>query len=321
MKQRKFGGYIALVLAISFVAVIAVGVTSSIRNALFPDTESYSEEPNNSIAIVAILGEIGSGSTDAFGNATSSYIHHRTLQYIYDLTMSQQNRGIFLYIDSPGGTVFESDEVYRALMTYKQITGRPIIAFGQHTMASGAYYIACAADKIYADPNAIVGSIGVYVQHFDLSKYYEEMGVSTEYITTGDNKAMGNEFRPLTEEQRAIYQNIVDESYEQFLDVILEARDYTKREEIKPIADGRIYTTTQAVENGLLDDDAYYSELLSNFKTSNGASDVYYRTYKTSPFLSFLGSLSQSRAQTDEERMLALLESAGNGRPMYFYAG
>ena len=320
MKKRKSGGYIALVLAIAFVGVIAVSVTSSIRNALFPDTESYSAEPENNIAIVSILGEIGSGSFDAFGNPTSSYVHYRTLEYIYDLTKSTKNRGIFLYIDSPGGTVFETAEVYQALTAYRAVTGRPVIAFAQHTMASGAYYVACAAEKIYANPSAIVGSIGVYIQHFDLSGYYEKLGLSTEYIKTGENKAMGNEFEPLTDEQRDIYQKIVDENFEQFLNVIIQARGYEKNE-LLPLADGRIYSVSQAVDHGLLDGAGSYGELLSNFQSSRGAANIYYRTYNTNSFLSFLGSLSQARSQTDEERMLAFLESVGNGRPMYYYAG
>lgn len=320
MQKRRYGGYVALVLAVLFVAVIAISTISSIREALSFDTESYSAEPDNNIAFVSILGDIGSGTFDAFGNPTSSYVQYRTLEYINDLTYSTKNKGIFLYIDSPGGTVFETAEVYRALMNYREVTGRPVIAFAQHTMASGAYYIACAAEKIYANPNAIVGSIGVYIQHFDLSEYYAKQGVSFEYIKTGENKAMGNEYEPLTDDQRAIYQEIVNESYEQFLDVIMNARGY-EHDELVPIADGRIYTVSQALENGLLDGEGNYQELLRNFANSRGASNIYYRTYKTSAILSFLSSISQAQPKTEEERMLAFLESVGNGQPMYYYGG
>ncbi|MBO5139201.1 MAG: signal peptide peptidase SppA, partial [Peptococcaceae bacterium] len=150
-------------------------------------------------------------------------------------------------------TVYETDELYLKIMEYKAYTNRPVYAAVENYAASGGYYVACAADAIYANRNATTGSIGVIMGDFlDLSELLDNIGVGVSYVATGPNKAMGNSYEPLTDEQRAIYQEICDESFEQFVGIIAEGRNMNEAE-VRVLADGRVYTAKQAAANGLID--------------------------------------------------------------------
>jgi protease-4 len=131
--------------------------------------------------------------------------------------------------------------------------------------ASGGYYISAAAERICANRNTWTGSIGVTMGTMvDLSAFLDNYGVKTETITSGRNKAMGGYFDPMTDEQRAIFQGLVDEAYDQFTDIVAEERGLDAAY-VRELADGRIYTAAQALENGLIDnispqgDDFYWA--------------------------------------------------------------
>lgn len=162
------------------------------------------------------------------------------------------NVGIILFIDSPGGGVYEADEVYLALLDYKA-TGRPVYAYMGSLAASGGYYIACAADRIFANRNTLTGSIGVLAgSSVDLTGLMNNLGIKYTTIHAGKNKNMGNVNEPLSAEQAAIYQGIADECYDQFTSIVASSRKMLKEDVIK-LADGRVYTAQQALQNGLVD--------------------------------------------------------------------
>lgn len=176
------------------------------------------------------------------------------LRRIKNARKDQNNYGILLYIDSPGGTVYESDEAYLALMDYKKTTKRPVYAYFGSLAASGGYYIGCSADTIFANRNTLTGSIGVIAgQSLDATGLLDKLGVKVTTITAGRNKNMGNYNSVLTDEQRAILQSIADEAYEQFTQIVADSRK-KPLSEIKELADGRVYTANQAKKNGLLDE-------------------------------------------------------------------
>lgn len=317
MNKKKMTNLITAAVVIVLVAATIIASATALRSAS-KNPGTPSKEPANNVALIPIVGSIGGTTYDAFGNPSGSYVHNRVLRYIKDMTNSETNKGIFLYVDSPGGSVFESDEVYVALMAYKEKTGRPVVAYAHKQMASGAYYIASAADKIYANRNANVGSIGVYIQALNYEELFNKIGVESDYIKSGDNKAMGNPYEALTEEQRAIYQGIVDECYDQFLDVVMLARGYA-REELMPIADGRIYTAKQSLENGLIDEIGIFETLLEAFQKECNADVVYQRTYTANTIFSLLGMLSEAQPKTEEEQAVAFLERIESGVPMYYH--
>ena len=207
------------------------------------------EIPEKSFAIINISGTIQRAPASPLD--TYSYHHGNIMDYVDELIEDEANCGILLHVDSGGGTVFHSDEMYLKLMEYKEKTGRPVNAYFEQTAASGAYYISCAADYISANRNCWTGSIGVILSYTSMAGLYDKLGLEEIIISTGANKGMGSAGTQLTEEQRAIYQSLVDESYEVFTDIVAKSRNMDI-EKVKTLADGRVYTAKQALENGLM---------------------------------------------------------------------
>lgn len=196
--------------------------------------------------------------------AGETYNQEWILDTIKDLKEDDYNLGILLYIDSPGGGVYESDEAYLALMDYKKETGKPVFAYFASLAASGGYYIASAADKIYANRNTLTGSIGVIAgQSIDATGLFEKLGIKSRTFTAGRNKNMLNYDQPLTEEQAAIMQSVADDAYEQFTNIVAKSRGMPI-EKVQELADGRIYTARQALKNGLIDDICSFEEAKEN---------------------------------------------------------
>ena len=217
-----------------------------------PPTKAFSGPSWSYIAKIKVVGAIGSNAS-VFLSSDQAYHHLWTLQTIDTLIGDEKNKGIYLWLDTPGGGVYESDELYLKLMEYKEKTGRPIYTYMTKMAASGGYYIAASSDEIYANRNTWTGSIGVTLGTlFDISGLLDKYGIKTETITSGDNKAMGNYYEPLTEEQRAIYQSLVDDSFERFVAIVATGRGMTDAEARK-VSDGRIFTASQALDAGLID--------------------------------------------------------------------
>ena len=269
MNSNKRG--LVIFIAMLLVVVIAAGLSGQTPNEPFI--------LGDSIAVVNVVGTIEeSGDT---------YNHQWFLNTIDDLMTDPSNQGILLYIDSPGGTVYESDEAYLKLMDYKPYTGRPIYAAIAHYGASGAYYIAAAADEIYANRNSLTGSIGVIMgSSVDMTELMNKLGIKMTTFHAGANKNMLSIDEPLTEEQSAIMQSILDECYDQFVKIIADSRDMST-DTIRSLADGRIYTAQQAADNGLIDGVISYEDTLYKLldDTSVPYGNVYFYSYKRSSSL------------------------------------
>lgn len=185
---------------------------------------------------------------------------------IKNLQEDTNNRGIVLVINSPGGGVYQADEVFLALEKYKKKTERPVYAYFTSLAASGGYYVGCAADYIMANRNSLTGSIGVIAGQFtDLTGLMEKWGIKSTTIHSGRNKLMGNFNEPMTQEQQEIMQSIADECYEQFTDIVAESRGLSK-EEVYKLADGRIYTASQAKEASLINSIGTLDELIETMQ-------------------------------------------------------
>lgn len=198
--------------------------------------------------------------------ANDSYNQEWILSTIKDLQEDMNNRGIVLIINSPGGGVYQADEVFLALEKYKKETERPVYAYFTSLAASGGYYVGCAADYIMANRNSLTGSIGVIAGQFtDLTGLMEKWGIKSTTIHAGRNKLMGNFNEPMTQEQQEIMQSIADECYEQFTDIVAESRGLSK-EEVYKLADGRIYTAAQAKEASLINSIGTLDELIETMQ-------------------------------------------------------
>lgn len=169
-----------------------------------------------------------------------------------------QIRAVILRIDSPGGTVTTSDVLYHEIMEFKKKKKVAVVAAMMDIAASGGYYVASAADRIVAHPTTITGSIGVIALRLNLEGLMGKVGVETETFKSGEKKDIGSPFRKLTDEERAIFQGIIDDFYGKFVAVVREGR---KGQEIsKDLLDGRILTASQALDGHLVDQIGYLDD-------------------------------------------------------------
>lgn len=160
-------------------------------------------------------------------------------------------KGIVLRIDSPGGAVGPSQEIYKEVL--KTIEGKKVVASMGGLAASGGYYIASAANRIFANPGTITGSIGVIMAFSNFEELMKKLGLKTTVIKSGKFKDVGSPVRELTEEERKILQNVSDDIHGQFIEAVAKGRNL-KIESVKELADGRIFSGRQAKESGLIDE-------------------------------------------------------------------
>lgn len=169
-------------------------------------------------------------------------------------------KAVVLRINSPGGMVTASDMIYHEIKTFRTKTGRPVIASMMDLGTSGAYYISQAADRVIAHPTTVTGSIGVIIVRADIEGLLQKLGIRTTEIKSGELKAMGSPFKPLTAEEQQVFQGVIDEMYDRFLKVVVDGRKGLSPEKARMLADGRIYTSHQALEAGLIDGIGYLSD-------------------------------------------------------------
>ena len=162
-------------------------------------------------------------------------------------------KAILLNIDSPGGGVAVSQEIYTEVKRLREKKDKTIVAYLSSTGASGAFYVACAANKIVANPGTIVGSIGVIAEWVNYADLLEWAKVKEVVFKTGEFKDTGSATRPLTENERKYFQGLIDDMYVQFLEAVASGRKLDL-EEVRSMADGRVFTGRVAKERKLVDD-------------------------------------------------------------------
>ena len=158
---------------------------------------------------------------------------------------------VIVRINSPGGSVAAAYEILNALKRI-QARGKPVVVSMGNVAASGGYYIACHADKIVATPGTLTGSIGVIMELPDVSELMDKVGIRVNVIKSSNYKDIGSPFRPMSSDERRLLKDIVDEVYNDFVDLVAEGRNLP-RDSVEKIADGRILTGKQAYEYGLVD--------------------------------------------------------------------
>ncbi len=159
-------------------------------------------------------------------------------------------KAVVIVVNSPGGSVGASQEIYRAIEKLRK--KKPVVVSMGNVAASGGYYISVPANVIYADPGTITGSIGVIIQHVNLNGLFQKIGIKMENIKSGKNKDILYPNNELTPEQKKLLEATIKDVYEQFLDAIVKYRPI-KKEKLRKIADGRIFSGRQAKELGLVD--------------------------------------------------------------------
>lgn len=239
-------------------------------------------------------------------------------------------KAVVLRINSPGGGVTASDIMYRELRAFRQTTGKPIIACMMDLAASGGYYIACAADRIYALNSTVTGSIGVIMMTPDLSGTMGKIGARMNTIKSGDMKDSGSPFREMNERDRAVFQGLIDSMYENFLAVVKAGRPGIAADKLRSLADGRVYTAAQAKEAGLIDEIGTLQDAIAAAKSAaklDGKNSVvvqYGMSYAYKP--NIYASASNTIPQQQQPSSAAIVNvempdwlSGGTARFMYLW--
>ena len=178
-----------------------------------------------------------------------------TLDLLAKYANNSSIRAIVIRINSPGGAVAPSQEIYSAIRRTRADSGKPIVASLDSVAASGGFYIAAACDRIVANPGSITGSIGVILQWFDMKELVQWAKLKPETITSGTLKDAGSPFREMTEAERQYFQNVVSQLHGQFVRDVARGRSgKMTQEEVARIADGRIFTGEEALRLKLIDE-------------------------------------------------------------------
>ena len=224
------------------------------------------------------LGSIGGrvGLVEVLGDISES---ESVVEQLERLGRDPSVHAVVIRLDSPGGGVAASQEIYEAVQKVRK-EDKPVVASLAGVAASGAYYVACAADTIVANPGTLTGSIGVIMLTVNARGLLEKVGVEANAITSGPRKDMGSPFRTMTAEEKAIFQSVIDSFYQRFLSVVQEGRPQLSGDQIKKLADGRIYSGEQAKAAGLVDDIGYLDEAIERAKKNAGLTEARIVTYR-----------------------------------------
>jgi len=265
INQRWF---VWLVLALCVLAVPAAILTQSAGSQnVDGDKDSTSNSSDglmnrfrDHIEVVRLSGMIidkadGSIFTSSAGSSNS------VLKELRKALKSKKVKAVLLRVNSPGGTVPMSQEIHEAILQLKE-KGKPVVVSMGDVAASGGYYIACAADKIVANPGTLTGSIGVIINLVNFKALTEKVGVEPEVIKSGLYKDIASPYRKMTKEEHEILLTLIMDSYDQFTNAVAAGRKLPL-ETVKTIADGRIYSGRQALKLGLVDELGSYTDAVA----------------------------------------------------------
>lgn len=192
-------------------------------------------------------------------------------------------RGILLEVDSPGGAVTPSDEIYHALRQFRaSADDRRIVVFTRDINASGAYYASMAGDWLIAEPTAIIGSIGVMIQTLNWHELSTRIGIRDLTIKSGDTKDILNPFRNVSEQEIGMLQDLVDSLYDRFAGIVQEGRGFEDHH-LARISDGRVFATDDALREGLIDEIGYWDDALARTAYLFGVPSVRVVRYERRP--------------------------------------
>lgn len=191
-------------------------------------------------------------------------------------------KGVILAVNSPGGTVTASDELHHLIERFQERTKKKVVVHMGALCASGGYYASAGADAIVASPTTVTGSIGVILQAFNVSKPMERLKIENVTIKSGPDKDLLNPFQPIRKDHVRIVQNMVDQAYDRFVTIVAAGRRLPK-DEVKRIADGRIYTAEEALALKLVDKIGYRDDVVDEVKRLAGVQEVTVFRYARAP--------------------------------------
>jgi protease-4 len=222
-------------------------------------------------------------------------------------------KAVILRLDTPGGEVAASDMIYHEILKFKERTKKPVVGLMMGITASGGYYIASACDYVMAHPTTLTGSIGVISVFPNFGDLMAKVGVKVNVIKSGEAKDSGGPFRDMTVEEKKLFQAIIDEYYEGFLKVVAAGRkDRIASDELRTIADGRVYTAPQALKLKLIDEIGYFDDAfkktlaMAGLKAARLVAYTYYPLSKTNVYAAQIGDFSPLEKKVLESTLAVL---------------
>lgn len=271
------------------------------------------------IALDGVIQDVGSSSILSTG--ANSY--KQVLAMLDQAAEDDSVDGVVLSVDSPGGGVVESAEIHDKVTEIQEEHDKPVYVSMGNTAASGGYYVSAPADKIVAHPATLTGSIGVIMESTDFSELADKVGIDFNTIKSGKYKDIMSSKRKMTDDERDILQSIIDENYDEFVDVIAEGRDL-EEDTVRKLGDGRVYTGKQAKDNDLVDDLGSLDDTIDMMKEDNSWEDAEVVEYNIGfgGFDSVVGESAQKMFNKDSEldAVKELLQKSDSPRAMYLYS-
>lgn len=280
------------------------------------EVELVKSKAKEKILLIDIEGLISSmvspGYLEREGDILSR-VYFRLEKAITDKTV----KGVILRLDTPGGEVTASDILYNELLKFKERTGLPVVGLMMGLAASGGYYLASACDHIIAHPSTLTGSIGVISIFPSLEELLSKVGIKVNVIKSGKMKDSGGFWKDITDEEKKVFQTIIDDYYQKFVEVVYNNRkEYLSREELENIADGRVYTAAQAYDLKLIDEIGYFDQALNKIlslaalKEAKVVAYTYYPQKKTNIYAQGLKeNYFLKNASLNHEYLLQTLKS------------
>lgn len=292
------------------------------------ETVIEARDSSEKIALLTIDGTIASGGQETLFSGPT-YNHAFFMTQLNEILEDTSVKGVLLEVNTPGGGVYESAEIAKGLTEIQEQRKIPIYVSMKTMAASGGYYVSAKADKIYAAEETMTGSIGVIMSGLNMSGLLEKLGVTDETVKSGELKDIGSTTRKWTDKDRQVMQEMIDSSYDRFVTIISEGRGMSD-EDVRKIADGRIYDGVQAHENGLVDELGYQEDALADLRKEYKLKNATLFQYELPTFSmmdSFLGANVQkifNKKESETEIISNLIRGFGSNeapRMMYLYGG
>ena len=270
-------------------------------------------DKNKRVMVVTLEGTIAQNAPYGPG-----YTHEDLLDQLKTAQEDETVEAVLFVLNTGGGTIFESEEIRQEVLALKDL-GKPVYASMRNMTASGGYYIASQADKIFAYPDTVTGSIGVVMQSIDTTGLQKKLGVEVKEYTAGQLKRVDKASeKEAVEKQDKVYQDYVNEGYDRFTKIVAEGREMDIKK-VKEIADGRIYTATQALELDLIDKLGSTDEALDALIEDSdlGSPQVFHYVYN--PNLGLPGFMSLLGKKSDLDMAKDLLSNSHKSAPQAYY--
>jgi len=250
------------------------------------------------VLMIDVEGVISSVVTTSLFSREKNAVS-RVYERLERAALDPQIKAVILRLDTPGGEVTASDMIYHEVLKFKEKSKKPVIGLMMGVAASGGYYIASACDYIIAHPTTLTGSIGVLSIFPNFGDLMAKVGIKVNVIKSGEAKDSGGPFREMTGEEKKLFQTIIDEYYQDFLNAVSANRkERIPADELRNIADGRVYTAPQALKLKLIDEIGYFDDaykkilVMAGLKSARLVAYTYYPLSKTNIYAAELGDFS-----------------------------